>query len=382
MSSHPAHHLDHTLDGKALRAVNRAFGELRRGDPVIVETPDHAVTLAQPAEGVTAESLARLEFLAETPPVLVLSRRRAAVIGFAGTGDGVIGLRGPLTIERIRDLVDPTRGAPLVPADRELLRIEPATEPEAAAVQLAKLAQLLPAMLVAPLPDPLGNQGPALAAFAQCHDLLRVKAGDIAHYHSLSARSLLRVVEAVVPLDRAETTRLIAFRPSDGGLEHLAIIIGDPAPGQIVLTRLHSECFTGDLLGSLRCDCGAQLRGAIDEIIEHGQGILLYLAQEGRGIGLINKLRAYRLQDDGADTIDANVMLGFDADERLYLPAAEMLRLLGFQKVRLLTNNPDKLRQLARCGIDVVERVPHIFPSNGHNEAYLRTKAERAGHLF
>jgi GTP cyclohydrolase II len=149
-----------------------------------------------------------------------------------------------------------------------------------------------------------------------------------------------------------------------------------------VLTRLHSECFTGDLLGSLRCDCGDQLRGAIAEIARAGSGVLLYLAQEGRGIGLVNKLRAYQLQDAGFDTVDANEQLGFDADERVYLPAAEMLRQLGISRVRLLTNNPEKVAALTRCGIAVVERVPHIFPANDHNERYLRTKASRSGHLL
>jgi GTP cyclohydrolase II len=149
-----------------------------------------------------------------------------------------------------------------------------------------------------------------------------------------------------------------------------------------VLTRLHSECFTGDLLGSLRCDCGDQLRGAIGEIARGGGGVLLYLAQEGRGIGLVNKLRAYQLQDSGFDTVDANEQLGFDADERVYLPAAEMLRQLRFLRVRLLTNNPEKVAALNRCGIAVAERVPHVFPANGHNERYLRTKATRSGHLL
>ena len=140
--------------------------------------------------------------------------------------------------------------------------------------------------------------------------------------------------------------------------------------------RLHSECFTGDLLGSLRCDCGDQLRGAIAEIARApAAAVLLYLAQEGRGIGLVNKLRAYNLQDAGLDTFDANEQLGFDADERVYLPAAEMLRQLGFTRVRLMTNNPDKVAALTRCGIAVVERVPHVFPTERHNERYLHAKA-------
>ena len=206
--------------------------------------------------------------------------------------------------------------------------------------------------------------------------------GDIASYETLASRSLVPVSEARVPLAGAEATRIITFRPGDGGIEHLAILIGEPAPGRPVLTRLHSACLTGDLLGSLRCDCGDQLQGAIAEIARQGSGLLLYLAQEGRGIGLVNKLRAYRLQDRGADTLEANLQLGFDADERIYLPAAEMLRRLGFEAVRLMTNNPEKVAGLARLGIAVVERVPHVFPSNRHNEGYLETKATRFGHMF
>ncbi len=189
--------------------------------------------------------------------------------------------------------------------------------------------------------------------------------------------------EARVPLEDAENATVIAFRPEDGGQEHLAIVIDEPAKDKPVLIRLHSECFTGDLIGSLRCDCGPQLRGAISEISRSGQGgIVLYLRQEGRGIGLVNKLRAYALQDRGFDTLDANEELGFDADERVYRPAAEMLRQMGFETVRLLTNNPEKLTGLESWGIQVSERVPHKFPSNGHNEFYLQTKKDRAGHLF
>lgn len=209
-----------------------------------------------------------------------------------------------------------------------------------------------------------------------------IAAGQILAYEHRASATLRPVSRARVPLGAAEDAQLVAFRPSTGSLEHLAIIIGQPQRDQPVLTRLHSECFTGDLLGSLRCDCGDQLRGAIAVMAAAGNGVLLYLAQEGRGIGLVNKLRAYALQDQGLDTIDANGALGFDPDERFYRPAAEMLLQLGFTKIRLMTNNPEKLAALALYGVAVMERVPLAFPSNAHNEAYLRTKAVRSGHFL
>jgi len=211
---------------------------------------------------------------------------------------------------------------------------------------------------------------------------MRVGAAQIDGYAHATAATLAQVASARVPLAGAEQTRIVAFRPANGAIEHLAIVVGDPPLDAPVLARLHSECFTGDLLESLRCDCGQQLRGAIEAITKAGGGVLLYLAQEGRGIGLINKLRAYNLQDQGFDTLDANTQLGFEQDERLFEPAAAMLRLLGYAQVRLMTNNPEKVAGLERCGIAVAERVPHAFPPSAHNRLYLDTKAKRAGHLF
>ena len=217
--------------------------------------------------------------------------------------------------------------------------------------------------------------------------LASVDAADVLSFQDIAAETLRLVARATVPLKDAEQSEIAAFRSADGGPEHYAILVGDKSsaglatPGP-VLTRIHSECFTGDLLGSLKCDCGDQLRGAIKTIKESGGGVLLYLAQEGRGIGLMNKLRAYRLQDEGYDTLEANTRLGFAEDERLYDIAAKMLQILGYQRVRLLTNNPAKISALQGAGIDVTERVPHSFPDNLHNREYLRTKSVKAGHLF
>jgi GTP cyclohydrolase II len=383
----------------SLLAVDRAVSEFRRGRPVAIRGAAGASFLALSAESVTPEALQSLAALSAggSPiegapgiipsqiPYLALTARRAAVLGLSRAPRGkVVTVRkgGGLSAEQIADLASPQSGLSPGQKVRDLdLEAEDAAtySCESAAVGLAKLARLLPSAVTVPLIDPDADD---LALWTTRHDLLLVDAGDIFQYEYTTARTLRPVSEARVPLMDEENTRIIAFRPLDGGLEHLAILIGEPDPGTPVLTRLHSECFTGDLLGSLRCDCGDQLRGAIEVIAQGGGGVLLYLAQEGRGIGLVNKLRAYDLQDAGFDTMDANEQLGFDADERVYLPAAEMLRQLNFTTVRLLTNNPEKVRALAACGVTIDERVPHAFPSNKHNEAYLRTKAAKGGHQF
>ena len=188
------------------------------------------------------------------------------------------------------------------------------------------------------------------------------------------------VARAKLPLDDMPDTQIVAFRASDDGQEHVALLIGAPG-GKPPLVRLHSECLTGDVFGSLKCDCGPQLKEALRIIGKSGGGVLLYLRQEGRGIGLANKLRAYALQDRGLDTVDANRRLGFADDERDYSHAAAMLRALGIDQVRLLTNNPNKVAGLEQAGIGVVERVPHHMPANPHNADYLATKRKKSGHL-
>ena len=368
---------------RSLLAVDRAVSELRRGRFVVVAGQGGA-HLALAAEAVTPDTLARLGDVSRSAPTVAITARRARVLGLAETAGKIVAIDARrLDAAAIRDIADPLSENPLSEAVKAALRVtvkkSPAFDCETAAVALAKLARLLPAAVTAAIADPTATD---LAQWAARHDLLLVDAGDIFQYDGTAARTLAAVGSARVPLIADQDTRIIAFRPADGGLEHLAIVIGDPPKGKPVLLRLHSECFTGDLLGSLRCDCGDQLQGAIKEIAAAGGGVLIYLAQEGRGIGLVNKLRAYELQDRGFDTMDANEQLGFDADERVYLPAARMLRHLGFDRVRLMTNNPDKVAALSTCGIAVEERVPHAFPSNEHNEGYLKTKAVRGGHVF
>jgi len=374
-----------TREPVSLLSVDRAVFELRRGRVVCVAAAEGSCALVMAAEGATPQTLTDLQGMAGHPPLLAITRRRAEVLGLSISticdDDGVLALERDdgLDAEAVLRLADPLSEDPA--HDAHTAQVRPALPhgPEAAAVGLTKIARLLPAALVASITDPEARD---LAGWAARRNLVLVDAGDVFQYERTAARTLKRVSEARVPLDDAENARIIAYRPQDGGLEHLAIVIGEPAPGAPALVRLHSECFTGDLLGSLRCDCGDQLRGAIGTIAAAGAGVLLYLAQEGRGIGLVNKLRAYTLQDRGLDTLDANEQLGFDADERIYLPAAEILKDLGLTRVRLLTNNPNKVADLETHGVEVTERVPHAFPSNRHNEQYLETKKAKGGHLF
>ena len=365
----------------AMRAVHRAMAELRRGTPVLLRGPAGGLLVVAAAETVGAEGLRELCAASLSPPVLLLSPVRAATVlarpvPLAAPEEGAVALRlaeALLRPDHLRTLADPTAQT-LLPETPERVTV-PALAPHALA--LAKLARLLPALVAAPAGD---------AGLAARQGLATVNAADIEAYPPSAAITLRQVAEARVPLEDVPEARIIAFRAADGGIEHLAILVGDPvahaAAGGAPLTRIHSECFTGDLLGSLRCDCGPQLRGALKKMAEHGDGVLLYLAQEGRGIGLVNKLRAYSLQDAGLDTLDANRALGYGADERNFLVAAEMLRQLDIGRVRLLTNNPDKLASLAVCGIDVVGRESHEFEGNGVNDGYLATKAARFGHLI
>jgi GTP cyclohydrolase II len=386
----------------ALRRVHRAASDLRRGTPVLLrggkDNPGAALLVAA-AETVGARGLAELAALAAAAPVLLLAPCRAAAVlhrpipsnpvATPTTAPLEAATRGaaeeaPVALTLPPSLLDPARLRSLAdPVADQLLPEAPdlaAPPPLAfAALVLAKLGRLLPALVAVPVAEARMGEAAPLGIFT-------LPAAEVLAYPATAATSLARVAEARVPLEDSTDTRIVAFRAADGGIEHLAILVGDPeglgAAGGAPLARVHSECFTGDLLGSLRCDCGPQLRGAIARMAQDGAGVLLYLAQEGRGIGLVNKLRAYTLQDGGLDTLDANRALGYGADERGFMVAATMLRQLGIPRIRLLTNNPDKVAGLAACGIEVAGREPLRFAANGVNDQYLETKATRFGHLL
>ena len=331
--------------------------------------------IAAPAETVGAEGLHLIDRLSGGPASLLLAPSRAAAV----LGTPITDVTQAVALALTRPLIDPATLRRV--ADPTLEQIMPhftrtrVPDQAGAALALGKLARLLPAMVVAPVRA-------GWASLPLGAGLLVVPAADLLAYPTELAATLHRVAEVAIPLEDAPDARLIAFRALDQGIEHMAILVGDPTSEPAPLVRIHSECFTGDLLGSLRCDCGPQLKGAIRRMAEEGAGAVLYLAQEGRGIGLINKLRAYTMQDRGLDTVDANHALGWQADERNFHIAAAMLEALGLSRIRLLTNNPEKLAGLVACGVDVAERVPHVIAPNGVNDGYLATKARRFGHLL
>lgn len=349
------------------RAAARAIDALRRGWPIMLTAGDDTLALLAIE---TADSPRLSAFDPDCAANLLISAGRAATLKLANQL-AAAEPDAPVLIRRASWIDLPVATAL---ADPQLDMDTPFKGPfdaielcgkatGAAALRLAVLAGILPAFFVI-------AGGTAETRLTEAD----IDAHEDADRLTIAARARL-------PVAGAEDAEIVAFRTPEMPGEHIALIIGQPN-GAPPLARLHSECLTGDMLGSLKCDCGPQLHAAIDAIAANGWGILLYLRQEGRGIGLINKLRAYALQDQGFDTVDANTRLGFAVDARNFRVAAQMLKLIGQRKVRLLTNNPAKVDSLRAAGIDVVERVPHKLPPNPHNERYLATKRDRTGHEF
>ncbi|WP_375404765.1 GTP cyclohydrolase II [uncultured Sphingomonas sp.] len=343
------------------RAAARAIDALRRGWPIAIDGLGLlAVETADPDRLRAFENDARSDLLISSGRAATLklaNQREAATPDFP-----VLVERAPwIDLAAAVALADPQfdLATPLKGPYRALPPPDPA--PAAAALRLARIAGLLPAFFTG---DASGAEVTLTPADIDAHE---------------DPGRLRLAVRARLPVDGAEDAEIAAFRSPDSADEHIALLLGRPN-GRPPLVRLHSECLTGDVLGSLKCDCGPQLAQAIRAITAAEWGILLYLRQEGRGIGLVNKLRAYALQDQGFDTVDANIRLGLPVDARDFGVAARMLTLLGQDRVRLLTNNPAKVAGLEASGITVVERMAHHLPSNSHNERYLATKRDRTGH--
>jgi 3,4-dihydroxy 2-butanone 4-phosphate synthase/GTP cyclohydrolase II len=250
-----------------------------------------------------------------------------------------------------------------------------------AAVDLARIAGLYPAGVICEIMNDDGTMArvPQLARFARKHGLLMITIADLIRYRMRTERLVTRVADAALPTDQGGF-RIIAYENHVDGQTHVALVRGDIGDGEDVLVRVHSKCLTGDVFHSARCDCGPQLHAALARIANEGRGVLLYLNQEGRGIGLANKIRAYELQDQGLDTVEANERLGFKADQRDYGIGAQILTDLGIRTMRLLTNNPRKFVGLQGYGLSVSEAVPLEIPASDHTRRYLKTKKDKLGH--
>ena len=342
------------------RNAARAIDALRRGWPIAVggmhllaiETAD-AIRLEQ----FDPKRSANVLLAATRAATLKLSNQRPA----AGNNPVTIARAPWIDLSAAQALADPATDL-AHPFKGPFAAVEaPDLGAAAAALDLARLAGILPAFFVA------DNGTPEV----------RVLPAEVTAYEDVGRLNI--VARAFLPVAASEHAEIVAFRSPETIEEHIALIIGEP-DGAPPLVRLHSECLTGDVLGSLKCDCGPQLHAALHAIADERWGILLYLRQEGRGIGLINKLRAYQLQDQGYDTVDANLRLGFAVDARDFGVAARMLKLLHIPQIRLLTNNPEKVSGLHSAGISVVARIPHQLPPNIHNDQYLATKRDRTGH--
>ena len=353
--------------------IARARGDLRMGVPIVIIGPESDI-LVQAVETLTSERVDAARALTGNTVLAITARRAETLKARAYDGDlARVLVPGDADLRWISALADPADDLnnPMK-GPFQSVREGPA-EGHRIALQLTKDARLLPSALISDL-----QSG---AKFATEHGLTAIYAvqvkpllGNAAHFDD--------VIHARLPMEASGAGQLHVFRPDDGAEEHYAILVGNPDRNEPVLTRLHSACFTGDVLGSLKCDCGPQLRGALAQMGAQGSGVLLYLNQEGRGIGLANKMRAYSLQDQGFDTVEANHRLGFEDDERDFRIGSAILKDLGISKVRLLTNNPAKIEMMEKTGIDVAERVPLKVGENRFNRDYLKTKADKSGHML
>ena len=353
--------------------IARARADMRMGVPVVLFKGENAMlTLA--AETVSEARLAQIQLMGPDP-VLAITTRRAQTLKARAYDDDVARIILPAgsSLEWVQGIADPADDLKAPLKGPFQTQRNGSADLHRTAIALAKSARLLPAVVMQEVKD-----GPTFAS----DNWLTLINLDLVRDNLITTSSLEPVVSARLPLAVSEAGQLHVFRPRDGGEEHYAVEIGRPDRSKPVLVRLHSACFTGDLLGSLKCDCGPQLHTSMALMGEAGSGVLLYLNQEGRGIGLANKMRAYSLQNQGFDTVEANHRLGFEDDERDFRIGASILKRMGFEQARLMTNNPKKVEMMQAEGINVTERVPLKAGHTAHNADYLKTKSAKSGHLL
>ena len=375
-------HNDNLMNSISLTVkIERAISELRRGSKLVVTDDDAGTSVILVAsELIENETIDELSTLGLSRPNIILSQNRCKAIGIKKanqpcsiliqsnwTTNDILSLCMPLTGHRIPEIngVLPERNKGIV----------------SSCILLLRQARLLPAGLMTIISSiPIEK----ISEWAFSNNLIHVNISEIKSYEEMSAKSLKMSVKAKVPIAYTDNCEIIIFRPKDGGNEHFCLVFGKnrKSTSEPTLLRIHSQCITGDVLDSLKCDCGQQLKKSIKIMADADEGVLIYLAQEGRDIGLLNKLRAYTLQEKGMDTVEANEDLGFEDDERLYYPAKQILSQLNIKEVNLITNNPKKVQHLENLGISVIKRIPIKITPNKHNKKYLDTKSNKSGHLI
>ena len=364
--------------------IERAISELRRGGKVVISDNNNGLSvLITPSELIQGDTVENLSNLAKSRPNVILSPNRCKALGIKTENkpcsilinknwsfSDIISLCLPLSNQKIPEI------SGVITESKEGI--------VSASLLILRQARLLPAALLS-----LVNNVPieSISDWSFENNLIHINIEEIMIYEKVSADSLVMEVKANVPLAYTDNCEIMVFRPKDGGHEHFCLVFGKTREisnnSRInPLVRIHSQCITGDILDSLKCDCGEQLKQSIKLMADADEGVLVYLAQEGRDIGLLNKLRAYALQETGMDTVQANQNLGFNDDERLYYPAKQILNQLDINQIKLITNNPKKVEHLTNLGINVTKRVPIKIRPNKHNEKYLDTKSKKSGHLI
>lgn len=359
--------------------VDRALSEIRRGGTIILRLNNNEGCLLRSLEMMVEGDAVEMGALCGSSPMLVITKNRATALG-KRLSKSYCCATLPLGNHTIPALMNFAISLPHSSLISQEISIVGEKENSLAdySTRLLRKAKLAPAAIICRIASRDKSYQDRLAADT---DMLILEERDIKQYYQKKAEAFKIVTRANVPISVDPNAEVVMFRAEVGDEEHFAVIVGGEITSKAPLLRIHSQCLTGDVLGSLKCDCGDQLAGALQLMAKNSGGILIYLAQEGRDIGLLNKMRAYGLQSSGLDTIDANHVLGFEADERDFLPAVKILNELNVNQVKLITNNPKKIDHLACHGIKVVERVPLSISPNEHNLNYIETKKSRAGHL-
>jgi len=366
--------------------IERAISELRRGGKLVVSDINTGTcVLLIAAELIENETIQNLSELTQSRPSIILSANRSNAIGInVKKQPSSILIKQQWSKNDILSLCMPLYGHKRPIMNGVIL--ESSDSIISSCLLILRQARLLPAGLMSIISNVAIEN---ISQWSFKNDFLNVEVNDIKLYETSNADSLTMSVKAKVPIAYTDNCEIIIFRPKDGGDEHFCLLFGKTRNilekldhKHIPLVRVHSQCITGDVLESLKCDCGQQLKQSIKMMSKANEGILIYLAQEGRDIGLLNKLRAYTLQEKGMDTVEANIALGFDDDERLYYPAKQILKKLGIDTLKLITNNPKKVENLSNLGINVIERIPIKIEANKHNKKYLETKSKKSGHIL